>query len=906
MHTQIMTQEELENHSLSEGKERFWRRVQYAQQHRQVATAGGATTLLAKAIEPTAQLMELTLDAKKRGARHLAMHLVPIIGTEVTAFITARVALNGLLVRMPVNTVAAEIADLLMDELKMRRYKAEAPGVFEARLKRFVGNNYKVRARQLKNSMKSVKMLKVEGDTVVAEEKGIETDDLTLTMNQRLVLGVWCLDHFLRGTKLLTVETLTQHVKGKIKKTKLLVAEADTLEWLQQRTEAMELLWPVALPMVEPPLPWGPNGQRGGYRYALKNKFTMVRGVAKEDRRVLNTQHMPVVYEALNAIQRTPWRIQSQVLEVLQAIIERGGDIAGVPKLLPEDPPKAPKKDEALEAQRKADREALKATGYLPPQSEEMRAYLKEWKRYRKEKQTVMDDNHEKKYTRLAYLRLLSQATMFAQYPAIYYVYNLDFRGRIYPVVSSLLSPQGDDRAKALLTFAEGRPLGRDGFRYLAQHTVSCLDTYGGVKLTKRPIAERVQWVEDHMDWLVQQAEDPFVHRGWMEADSPFQFLAACFELQRLQAWLATGEPRETFVSGLPCAMDGSCNGLQHFSAMLKDPIGGAAVNLMPSSEPKDIYSTVLTRVLDLLEQDAGNPTKQLNYLATSTVVVKGGKRHKAQRQRAGEGVLAMKWLTSGLVDRKLVKRPVMTYPYGSRAFGFSQQIIEHLMHLESGAFASKMRWAQIRKDFDVDGVGDTMRQAAQYLAGVIMQGIEGTVVAAADAMAWFQACARLAVKSNQCVTWSVPVTNFKVRQAYYRHTVGRVKTMLLGHMYQPRVKNHLEAPHAVKQANAVSPNVVHSLDAAALMLTVKAALRDGVGAFGMVHDSYATVPGDAALLALATRSAFVRLYTAQDVMQHFADQFAPLLPEGKALPMMPQKGTLDLGHIHASEFFFA
>ena len=52
-------------------------------------------------------------------------------------------------------------------------------------------------------------------------------------------------------------------------------------------------------------------------------------------------------------------------------------------------------------------------------------------------------------------------------------------------------------------------------------------------------------------------------------------------------------------------ALDGTCNGLQHYSAMLRDPVGGAAVNLRPSDTPADIYQTVADWVTDALQREA-------------------------------------------------------------------------------------------------------------------------------------------------------------------------------------------------------------------------------------------------------------------------------------------------------------
>src|SRR5207245_6668745 len=52
-----------------------------------------------------------------------------------------------------------------------------------------------------------------------------------------------------------------------------------------------------------------------------------------------------------------------------------------------------------------------------------------------------------------AFERLCNQATELREIPAIYNVVHLDDRGRIYPAVGTLLKPQGDDLALALLRF---------------------------------------------------------------------------------------------------------------------------------------------------------------------------------------------------------------------------------------------------------------------------------------------------------------------------------------------------------------------------------------------------------------------------------------------------------------------
>ncbi|MDO3385991.1 hypothetical protein QWI17_09095, partial [Gilvimarinus sp. SDUM040013] len=100
-------------------------------------------------------------------------------------------------------------------------------------------------------------------------------------------------------------------------------------------------------------------------------------------------------------------------------------------------------------------------------------------------------------------------------------------------------------------------------------------------------------------------AADPFQARGWADhvgaqaIDKPWQFLAFCLE------WKGYCEHGDRFVSKLPIAMDGSCSGIQHFSAMLRDEVGGAAVNLVPSDLPADVYGLVAKKVIERAIHDA-------------------------------------------------------------------------------------------------------------------------------------------------------------------------------------------------------------------------------------------------------------------------------------------------------------
>lgn len=105
--------------------------------------------------------------------------------------------------------------------------------------------------------------------------------------------------------------------------------------------------------------------------------------------------------------------------------------------------------------------------------------------------------------------------------------------------------------------------------------------------------------MQSHLDDAADSADDPLGgRRWWLEAESPWQALAACCELT---AALRSPDPSAHLCS-LPVQLDGSCNGLQHYAALGRDEAGGRAVNLIPtevspsdpeSAKPQDVYSKV-------------------------------------------------------------------------------------------------------------------------------------------------------------------------------------------------------------------------------------------------------------------------------------------------------------------------
>src|SRR6056300_417708 len=177
-----------------------------------------------------------------------------------------------------------------------------------------------------------------------------------------------------------------------------------------------------------------------------------------------------------------------------------------------------------------------------------------------------------------------------------YHLYNLDFRGRIYPN-TAFLHEQSSDNAKGILMLDEAVPLGEEGYYWLCVHTAN---VWGNDKVS---LEDRVEWVNEMMGAMLDYANDPMTFTGWMEADKPFSFLAACYEFSMLSNWHGDGYATEDFPSCLPVYIDGSNNGVQHLVAMSQDDEVAPLVNLVPQDLPGDVYMFIANKTWENLEK---------------------------------------------------------------------------------------------------------------------------------------------------------------------------------------------------------------------------------------------------------------------------------------------------------------
>ena len=220
--------------------------------------------------------------------------------------------------------------------------------------------------------------------------------------------------------------------------------------------------------------------------------------------------------------------------------------------------------------------------------------------------------NAEAKATKIREARAIGGIAKRFLGKTFYHLYYYDFRGRKY-TATAYLHEQGSDLARGLLLRADKKPIGKDGFFWLL---VSIASNWAGdsgrednIKTDKIPLENRYLWVIDNEEIILSYAESPKVNQGWMKADKPWQFLAACIELKKLREWQFKEsdelEPFEdySYESHLEVYIDGSNNGSQHLSALTKDEVTAPHVNLVPLDMPGDLYKYVGEHVWETLAQ---------------------------------------------------------------------------------------------------------------------------------------------------------------------------------------------------------------------------------------------------------------------------------------------------------------
>ena len=407
----------------------------------------------------------------------------------------------------------------------------------------------------------------------------------------------------------------------------------------------------------------------------------------------------------------------------------------------------------------------------------------------------------------------------FKEREKFYIPWSFDYRGRAYPI-PAFLTPQDTDFGKSLLMFADPAPVDSRAEYWLAFQVAT---TFGKDKAT---LDERQAWVKENTHLIARVASDPIRHiHDWSEVSEPWQFLAACEEYYYCVL------KRTRTCTNLPVATDATCSGLQILAGLARDKNTAKLVNVVPSSEPQDAYKVVAE--------------------TATPACPKSIRPH---------------------MDRKTVKRVVMTVPYNAKPFSNRGYIRDAL----------KDKGVEIDKD-DLTKTVVAVRHAMDVVVPgpmAVMSWIEKEVAKAID-------------RGESKLTWVTP-SGFVVNQKLMKKQTVQVELQLMGRCKLTVATDDSDKVDKQHHKNATAPNLIHSLDAS--LLHFSALSFDAP--IALIHDSVLCRATDMDPLSTIVRRTYMHLFAEHDYLLDFAQQIG-------AETEPPIIGDLEPESVIESNYFF-
>ena len=645
---------------------------------------------------------------------------------------------------------------------------------------------------------------------------------------------------------------------------------------LEEHNELLDGQAPMFAPMLHEPRPWSKDSIGPYNDPALAKLVPMVKHMGPEQAQAVKDGFadgsIDQCVEALNYLQRVPFTINTYVLEAIQWVIKskKTDDVSGFPIVNRTKVPAKIDKEEfaLLETDEKVD--AVK------------------------ERNTAIKGNREAVANRLNINRHCQEAEELTGFDCFHLPFQFDTRSRIYH--TSDFGPHNTDYLRALLLFKNTTPIA-DGLEWLALQLANTWGDGDGQKIDKKSYDDRIAWVNEHLEQIYDSGrdfEDAFDF--WSKADDPFQFLAACREFYNFQ------HEGPEYQSGLPIGLDATNSGIQHYSAASLNEADGKLVNLVPGEVPNDLYEVCLVEAYRLIDEDIvrleamdlGEPANDNEE--PDEDVVKLRKRLNNAKQ-----------LKQYPMKRKQIKRNCMTWAYSSRKYGFAKQLQKDWMD----ELSRDVRRGKLDKHpFERRGFG-----VSHYAAEINEKAISSVVQSAAGGMMFFQSLADIMAAEGLHMKFVTPL-GFPLFQ-YYRTETGTQRQKIWLFDRETRLlekkkatasfRGFNETVKRTKSSNAISPNIIHAMDATHLMLTVLTCQDNGIEDLMVVHDSFSTTIGNASMMRDILRLAFVELYSNYCLYTDLLNQCKARHPNPDTVewPEVPEKGNLDLKMVLESDYFF-
>ena len=253
-------------------------------------------------------------------------------------------------------------------------------------------------------------------------------------------------------------------------------------------------------------------------------------------------------------------------------------------------------------------------------------------------------------------------------------------------------------------------------------------------------------------------------------------------------------------------AIDATCSGMQILAGLAKDKSTAELVNVTKSDKPQDAYKVVA----ELAKPNCPKPIQPY-------------------------------------MDRKTVKRTVMTIPYNAKPFSNRSYIRDALREKgympESGELGETVT---------------AVRDALSYKFPGPM-----------SVMKWIESEVSKAIKRGATYLEWVTPSGFVVSQKIFKQDYERIVLKVLGKCNMRVATGDTDKVDKARHKAATAPNLIHSLDASLLCL---ATLRFN-NPIALIHDSVLCRATDMTELSRIVREIYMHLFAEHDYLTDFANQ---------------------------------
>lgn len=836
----IMEQVGDENKFLEDATSKYEHSVSRMLQAGLFASTTEGSILQKMAIEAVSEQIKAYFNTRPRGQGAIYLNYLKenFEGREeVLAFTILEHLLNVVSTRTSkVTAVSIRLTGKVLDLLSVEQFKKNEPRFYS-----YLEYEYKTRGIGYINSRKK-KLSKMTGnDEAVGKETVFKTN-----------IGARLIDCVISsGCNLFTTRIIH---KGK-KTEKVLILTEDALNIVGKVKNRNVLFSVTYKPLVAPPLPWTSIWGDGGYYTSNNLAFIRNQKVCRYIENNYPEETLDRAFNVINSIQSTEWKVNTYILDVVNTIIDDSMVDPNTPKGNPKFYGALPYMD-SLDVY-----EMIPKERYGELDERGVHKSKEDYKRWFTDKEIQLKKLEANRSKRIMFTLAHNIATEYRDREKMYFSYNTDFRGRLYPI-QQILNPQSTGAVKSFLEFAKGQILDDKGAYWLKVHIAN---NYG---MDKKSFDERVAWVDEHKDSILACAKDPIdTIEVWNEADEPLMYLAGC------KAFLDYSEGNTVH---LPISLDATCSGLQLYSGLLMDRQGAEAVNVVDRTEhgssvkPADVYTDVADKVEEYLASG--------EYPDKFTFKNSDGEMKTVTTEQEAKDL-------QGNVTRKLTKRNVMTVPYSVTKRGMFEQVRDLFSEMED--------------DEEVFWNGDKWvlsKLLVELNSKAITEIVEGASVG--------QEFVKMVTKeyyqdnNDMPMVWSTPFFNFPVVQWKIKNKLKRVKSVF-GYLSLQLPTNKINKQ---QQVNGIAPNFIHSLDATLMYLTVEKLLEQGVDGFMLIHDSFGVPANDVELLNDAVRESFVELFKSHPLHQWVSQVSPEYLEESESILL----NTLDIDEVLDSTYIFS